>query len=76
MSVEFIAVSTLLLGAVGLLVRMVWVIFKLPHKCRFYTHDYPCVRYASCYCGAGIAIDTAIKNNVPIYAKEHGGRLY
>lgn len=76
MNTGLIAASVLLLCAIGLFIKMLWVIFKLPHKCKFYTHDYPCVRYASCWCGAGIAIDTALKNHIPIYAKGHGRRLY
>lgn len=72
-----IAVALVLL-VFSLVIKIVLIFnaFKSPHKHKFYTHDYPCVRYASCSCGARIEIDKAIKTNVPIYSRETGERMY
>jgi hypothetical protein len=76
MTTQLIVSGVLLCLAIGIFIRGIWRILKLPHRCKFYTHDMPCVRYAQCYCGAGIAIDSAIKQRIPIYAREHGGRIF
>jgi hypothetical protein len=67
----------ILLGCfVVLILTLRWLYKQItaPHNHVFETSVHPGVRFAQCWCGAGISLEEAAKTNTPVYWKNTGGR--
>jgi len=70
--VEYIVIDILVLIALACVVRFCMVIGKGPHVHHFRTYHPGMCQYGQCLCGAGIDLQEAARDGIPVYWRDSG----